>query len=172
MSAVLARGSTTHEVAGSVLTLPIERRFGDIDSIQRYADRVLSLPSVTLRWPGLAPVRVRARAGSRRAHYERARVSRASGDLAAVIAVPTDRDGRWAMREMVVLHEIAHHIAAAIGRESGRSPESTSPVSGEPAHGPTFTAVYCTLTGIAIGPEVELMLRVAFDGVGVPVGVA
>lgn len=137
------------EFFGSTLTLPPERRLADLASAQRYVDAVLALPSVTGRWPGLPPVRVRARAGGGRAHYER-----------SVIALPTERaDGRWAGRETVVLHEVAHHLAA-------HSPSADN----EPAHGPTFTAALCLLLEVAIAPEAAALLRASYDGTGVTVG--
>ena len=94
----------TVDVAGSRLTLPVERRFASADSVQDYVDRVLALSWVRTQWPRAAvPVRVRERAGDAQAHYERD---------PAVIAVPGYRaNAAWALRELVVLHELAHHLA-------------------------------------------------------------
>lgn len=91
------------EVAGSHITLPIERRFADIASAQRYVAAVLDLRAVRADWPAAArPVTVRARRGAARAHYEFA---------TATIALPLgDTRDRWALRELVLLHEIAHHL--------------------------------------------------------------
>lgn len=87
-------------VFGSTWTLPTERTFSSIDAVQRYVTKV----SARARG-GLAP-RVRRRRGARAAHY-----------AMGVIAVPDARSagsgGRaWAMREVIVLHELAHHFAA------------------------------------------------------------
>lgn len=97
------RGLRTVEVAGSHVTLPVERRFASIASVQDYIDAVLALDWVRTRWERAAvPVRVRARAGNAAAHYERD---------CATIALPEHRvNTAWAFREMVVLHELAHHL--------------------------------------------------------------
>lgn len=139
------------EVAGSTLVLPPERRFGDLAGVQRYVDAVLGLPWVTTRWPRAAvPITVRERAGSARAHYERS---------AAVMAVPAHRPGRWAMRELVVLHELAHHLAPG-----------SADVTAEADHGPAFTDRLVELVDGTVGPEAALLLRVTYADVGVRVG--
>jgi putative metallohydrolase (TIGR04338 family) len=148
-----AGAGATVDFFGSTLTLPAERRLADLASAQRYADAVLALAPVRARWPGVPGVRVRARAGSRQAHYERD---------GAVIALPTQRsDGHWAGRETVVLHEIAHHLVA-----------HTPGARAEAAHGPTFTATLCLLLEVVVAPEAAALLRASYDGTGVPVGVA
>lgn len=135
------------EVAGSHLTLPVERRFGDIPAVQRYADAVLALTWVRHRWPRAAcPVMVRERQGASRAHYQWA---------GSVLAVPAPADGgRWALRELVILHELAHHLG---------------PVE-DPGHGPAFAGRMLDLVEGIIGPEVALLLRVNFSDTGVTVG--
>ena len=119
---------------GTSLTLPPEARFSSADSVQRYVDDVVARL-------GAAPVRVRARRGVGAAHYELL-------DGAAVIAVP--EQGGWALRELVVLHELAHHLCRA-----------------EPAHGPEFVATYCELCATVMGPEVGLVLRMVYAKEGV-----
>lgn len=141
------RGAGTVDFFGSVLTLPVEHRFGDLESIQRYVDAVLDLDWVTARWPGLPPVRVRRRRGTTRAHYE----------TPDTIAIPDQ--AQWALRALVADHEIAHHLVA----HHPNGPQQT-------AHGPLFTATMVGLVSTAIGPEVGLLLRAAYDGAGVPVG--
>ncbi|SDP39678.1 putative metallohydrolase, TIGR04338 family [Nakamurella panacisegetis] len=135
------------DVAGSRLTLPPERKFASLESVQHYVDRVLALNWVAGRWPRAAlPITVRARAGQERAHYERA---------SCVIAVPLHRGATaWAMREMVVLHEIAHHLAA----------------DDESDHGPAFTGRMIDLVDGVVGPEVALLLRVTLLDVGARIG--
>jgi putative metallohydrolase (TIGR04338 family) len=132
------------QVAGSHLTLPPERKFAAIDSIQSYLDAVLRLRWVGARWPRAAtPVVVRARAGQTRAHYERS---------AAVIAVPLYEDGKaWALRELVVLHELAHHLA---------------PDSDEVPHGPEFAGRMVELVSGVLGEEAGFLLRVTLLDVG------
>ena len=127
---------------GEQITLPPEGRFASVESVQRYVDEVLSLPAVTQQWPGRAGVRVRARKAASAAHYEN------SGDV-AVIAVPARE--QWALRELVVLHEIAHHLCGG----------------GGPAHGPRFVATFCALAEAVMGPEAGHVLRVVYAKEGV-----
>jgi putative metallohydrolase (TIGR04338 family) len=142
----LARGGTV-DFFGSPLEIPQERRFADIDAVQRYVDAVLGLIGVVTRWPGVPPVRVRERAGNGRAHYSE-----------GVIALPLQGlvGERWAARESVVLHELTHHLVAHSHH-------------GVAAHGPEFCGDEVLLVEIALGPEAALLLRAAFDGSGIPV---
>lgn len=146
------RGLRTVEVHGSTVTLPVERKFGSVASVQDYCDRVLALNWARAAWPRASvPVAVRARAGNAAAHY--------ADDT---IAVPVDRGGRWALRELVVLHELAHHLgepATTGGRENG-----------EAGHGPEFTGRHLTLVGEVIGPEAAFVLRSAYLAGGVRIG--
>jgi putative metallohydrolase (TIGR04338 family) len=127
---------------GTQLTLPPEGRFGSVPAVQRYVDSVLAHPAVRERWSAVDPLVVRARRGVTAAHYERR-------DQVAAIAVP-DRASTWALRELVVLHEVAHHLCDA-----------------DPPHGPEFVAVFCELAGVVMGPEVEHVLRVVYLKEGV-----
>jgi putative metallohydrolase (TIGR04338 family) len=128
-------GNPVISVAGVTLTLPPEAKFGSVESVQSYVDRVRALPSLAHHPRAGIPVTVRARNGDRKAHYENAR---------ATIAVPDGRN-RWAMRELVVLHELAHHLAWGDG------------------HGSRFAAAYLDLLGAVLGPETELAQRILFD---------
>ncbi|MFI6171079.1 TIGR04338 family metallohydrolase [Nocardia sp. NPDC051052] len=142
-------GGRTVELYGSHLTLPIERRFASVDSVQSYADKVLALNWVRGQWDraGTA-VRVRSRAGATAAHYE-------VDD--AVLAVPLHTGSRgWALRELVILHELAHHLEPNVG--------SVAP------HGPEFCARYLELVDGIIGPEAALVLRATMLGCGVRLG--
>ncbi|EHI14016.1 hypothetical protein KEK_05212 [Mycolicibacterium thermoresistibile ATCC 19527] len=135
-------GNRAVDFFGTRLTLPPEARFGSVESVQRYVDEVLDHPAVREQWPSAGPLAVRPRRGVTAAHYERRGTS-------AVIAVPERRD-TWALRELVVLHEIAHHLCDA-----------------EPAHGPEFVATFCALAGAVMGPEVGHVLRVVYAKEGV-----
>lgn len=137
------RGSRAVDFFGAQLTLPPEGKFGSVDAVQRYVDDVLALPSVRDRWPDVAPLRARARRAATAAHYENR-----SGS--GVIAVPDRDTADWALRELVVLHEVAHHLCPA-----------------GPAHGPDFVATMCELTELVMGPEVGHVLRVMFAKEGV-----
>jgi len=142
----LSRGGRI-DFFGSPLQVPVERRFADVESLQRYVDAVLGLIGVITRWPGVPPVRVRERAGSGRAHYSD-----------GVIAIPLRGavGERWAARESVVLHELTHHLVAHA--HPGALP-----------HGPEFRGAEIRLVELALGPEAALLLRAAFDGAGLPV---
>jgi putative metallohydrolase (TIGR04338 family) len=135
-------GNGTVEFFGANITLPPEARFASVGSVQRYVDDVLAHPAVQNRWPAAEPLTVRARRGVTAAHYEY------DGNVATV-AVP-ERETTWALRELVVLHEIAHHISRT-----------------EPAHGPEFVATFCELTDAVMGPEVAHVLRVVYAKEGV-----
>ena len=135
------------DVVGSRLTLPVERRFASIDAVQRYVDSVLALPWVRGRWGrAAAPVFVRERSGGGQAHYQR---------VGSIMAVPGYRAGSgWALRELVILHELAHHLADDV----------------EIAHGGPFVDRLLTLVDGIVGPEAALLLRVTMLDTGVKIG--
>ncbi len=135
-------GSRSVDFFGAALTLPPEARFASLPAVRRYVDDVLAHPGVRARWPAAGPLAVRARRAATAAHYERS-------DDAATMAVP-DRRISWALRELVVLHEIAHHLSDA-----------------EPPHGPEFVATFCDLAAAVMGPEVGHVLRVVYAKEGV-----
>jgi len=136
------RGNRVIDFFGTQLTLPPEARFASVQSVQRYVDDVLGMAVVRASWPGGGPLAVRARRGVTAAHYER-------DEAGAGIAVPQGRT-TWALRELVVLHEIAHHLCVD-----------------EPPHGPEFVATFCELAGAVMGPEVAHVLRVVYAKEGV-----
>lgn len=141
-------GARTVELHGSHITLPIERKFASVDSVQDYADRVLALNWIRTRWSRASePLTVRARAGTAAAHYEIGR---------AVLAVPLHTGGTaWALRELVILHELAHHLEP----DSERAP-----------HGPEFCSRYLDLVDGIIGPEAALLLRTTLYDCGARIG--
>jgi putative metallohydrolase (TIGR04338 family) len=138
------RGNQVVEFFGTQLTLPPEARFASVASVQSYVDDVLAHPRIRSGRLGAGPLIVRSRRGATAAHYERA-------DGRAVIAVPERRT--WALRELVVLHEIAHHLCDA-----------------EPAHGPAFVSTFCEVADVVMGPEVAHVLRVVYAKEGVRLG--
>jgi putative metallohydrolase (TIGR04338 family) len=135
-------GNQVVEFFGTQLTLPPEGRFASAPSVQHYVDDVLAHPAVRTQWPAAGTLTVRGRRGATAAHYERS-------DEGATIAVP-DRGSTWALRELVVLHEIAHHLCVA-----------------EPPHGPEFVATFCEVAEAVMGPEVAHVLRVVYAKEGV-----
>jgi putative metallohydrolase (TIGR04338 family) len=132
-----AHGNRVVDFFGTQLTLPPEGRFGSVPAVQRYVDDVLAHLNVD------RPLTVRARRGVTAAHYER------DDDGAGAIAVP-ERHTTWALRELVVLHEVAHHLCSC-----------------EPPHGPQFVATFCELADAVMGPEVAYVLRVVYAKEGV-----
>lgn len=137
-------GTRPLDFFGTQITLPPEGRFGSLAAVQRYVNDVLTLPAICQRWPEAGELTVRTRRAATAAHYER------PGDGAAVIAVPHRAGAEWAMRELVVLHELAHHLCDV-----------------EPAHGPEFVATFCELAEKVMGPEVGYVLRVVYAKEGV-----
>ncbi|OBH21416.1 hypothetical protein A9X03_16780 [Mycobacterium sp. E1715] len=131
-------GSPVVDFFGGQLTLPPEGRFGSVSAAQRYVDQVLALPAVRRRWPSAAPLRVRPRRAATAAHYE-------FRDGTGVIAVPDRDTADWALRELVVLHEVAHHLCRA-----------------DPPHGPEFVATFGELAELVMGPELGHVLRVVY----------
>lgn len=124
---------------GSQIVAPVQLRFGGIDELRAYVDRVAEVSKVPR-------VRVRHRKGGTRAHYE-------IDDHGCAIAVPTDEP--WAMRESVVLHEIAHHICVSN--------------SGNTNHDRSFTTTMLALVEMQLGAEGALLLRTGYLAGGVPV---
>lgn len=128
----------TITVAGSSLVIPFERKFGRIEDIQCYVDRVCDKI-------GCSPPRVRARASIKKAHYQ-----------LGEIAIPTNETqaagkSGWAMREIVVLHELAHHLTP------GQN------------HGPHFVGAFLDLIKQFMGQETWLLALSSFDQAGVDI---
>jgi len=131
-------GAREVEVAGSRVVLPAELRFGDLDTVRGW------LRALVPAYPGVGELRVRSRRGQARAHYE----------SPGTVALPAPVLGEpWALRESVVLHEVAHHLAGTAA-----------------AHGPAFTAALLDLVRHALGEEAAFVLRVRYAEAGARVG--
>lgn len=126
---------------GVPLQLEPEVRYGDLRAIQAYVDRVITMPSVIAEFGRYGRVFIRERKGDKAAHYR-----------VGVIAVNT-KGSRWAMRETVLLHELAHHFA---GTGCG--------------HGPKFAAALVKLLELVMGPQAAMAQRILYDTEGVKVG--
>ena len=124
------RGARTAVIGGSTLTLPTELRFGTLGAAQEYADHhVQDLPPVTLR----------ERKGQAAAHYS------PPGE----IALPIPPYGEpWALRESVLLHELAHHLAFHR--------------YGVVDHGRSYPPCMLELVARALGEEAAFALRVEY----------
>ena len=132
-SSLLDRGGTV-DFFGSTLQAPVQLRFGRLEEVVTYVDHACT-------GYGITPPTVRHRKGGARAHYE-----------AGVIAIPTHEP--WAMRESVVLHEVAHHVCV------------TS--AGSTEHDEHFTAAMLVLVRVRLGHEAELLLRTGYSACGAP----
>ena len=144
-----AAGARTITVASSTLVLPLEVRFGSLDAAQRYTDSIRSTHAFRRVFPNAAaaPLTFRARRGERAAHYE------APGTIA--LHEPQHGTG-WSLRELVVLHEVAHHAAH-------------HDLTPEPAHGAGYAGAFVRLVTDVMGAETGLLLTTALaeHGVGV-----
>jgi len=121
-------------VAGVRVDLPGERRFDDLDEVREYYGAVLTDPAVRDRWPAVAMPMVRARRGPRSAHWQ-----------AGVISLPESHiGGQWALREVVALHELAHHLTPGHG------------------HDDDFVTAFMELIEIVLGPQTRFCLQVAY----------
>ncbi|MFT4087830.1 MAG: TIGR04338 family metallohydrolase, partial [Gordonia sp. (in: high G+C Gram-positive bacteria)] len=130
-SAMLDRGGVV-DFHGSHLQIPMQKRFADVPSAQRYADGLLASDVVREAYPAAGPVRVRERRGQTRAHYEPG---------TSTIAVPMG--DRTYGRESVLLHETAHHLSASAGLSAS--------ASGTRWHGAQFQDAMLFLVGVALG---------------------
>ncbi|QIQ63304.1 hypothetical protein SEA_SETTECANDELA_188 [Mycobacterium phage Settecandela] len=132
---MLERAGTPTEVSGVTLVLEPERRFVGLIEAQIYVHRVLGHPEVIAEFGPSRPVQVVTRRGDAWAHYEAGRIA-------------IHPDSVWALRELVVLHELAHHYAPAA------------------YHGKRFTYTFIRLVEIMIGPQAALALRLLLHGQG------
>ena len=135
-SALLDRGGRV-DFFGLMIDVPTQLRFGNLDDVIAYANDVTSARGITR-------VDVRHRKGGTRAHYSN-----------GVIAIPSNQS--WAMRESVVLHEIAHH--ACIDTHNSA------------LHDQYFTSTMLDLVEARLGSPAALLLRAGYQGNLVPIAV-
>ena len=137
-----AAGARTMTVASSTLVLPLEVRFGSLDGAQRYIDGIKATDAFRRLFPkaSAVPLKLRGRRDGRSAHYE------PPGTIA--LHEPLRGTG-WSLRELVVLHEVAHHAAH-------------HDLAPEPAHGPGYAGAFVRLATDVLGPETGLLLTTAF----------
>lgn len=108
-----ARAARAVLVDGRLVAVEPEHDFADLGTISLFC-------TLTCLELGLPPVAVRRRRGERKSHYRPAR-----GSDPAEIAL-----AGWGGARLVVLHELAHHVAR-------HHPDASA---GEPDHGPRFRA--------------------------------
>lgn len=141
------QGAVLATVGGSAVVLPAERRLGSLEAAADYGQRVLALAEVRAALGQVDPPALRTRRGGRAAHWE------SPGTIA--LHVPAHGEP-WALRESVLLHELAHHAGETTGRCRG--------------HRAPFPAVVLLLVGAALGDEAALALRVEYGAHQVDVG--
>ncbi|MDX6199380.1 MAG: hypothetical protein QOJ79_2531 [Actinomycetota bacterium] len=142
------RGAALATVGGSGVLLPAEMRFGSLSTASSYAESVVALPAVVAVASRLTAPELRPRRGLRAAHWE----------APGVIALPVPAHGEpWALRESVLLHELAHHVGERGGISTG--------------HRAPFPAVVLLLVQAVLGEEAAFALRVAYGEENVEVGV-
>lgn len=134
---MLKNGGTV-KAYGSTFTLPEERKFGDIAGVKAYLAKVCEFLDLG------TPPDVKPRRGEGAAHYNHG---------SKTIFIPDHRGSNhsWGMRELVVLHELAHHLTVTGG------------------HGPVWAGWLLYLTEKCIGPEVAFLLMAAFSERGVQI---
>jgi putative metallohydrolase (TIGR04338 family) len=128
---------------GSEFVPEPEARFSEPADVARHVERVLThLVAHDHDFDGRqrVPVVVRERRGARSAHYET--------DTATLAIPPRRRDGAWALRELVVLHELAHHLCP--------------PAPDRAAHGPEFRATCLRLLESVGSPVVAHLLQTSY----------
>lgn len=141
------RGAALATVGGSAVLLPAELRFGTLAAASTYAASVLDRPAVIEVAGRLSAPELRTRRGQRAAHWE----------PPGVVALPLPTHGEpWALRESVLLHELAHHVGACTGLSAG--------------HLAPFPALVLLLVRAALGEEAAFALRVAYGEQQVEVG--
>lgn len=122
-------------VHGREVHIPVERNFADIVSIQQYVDKVLALNWVQAQYPtAKRPLRVQKKPKG-------ANVASCGG---GVMNVPINSEHRWALREAVILHELAHHLTPHCG------------------HSAEFRDCFAWLLEEIVAPEVGWLLRTIF----------
>ncbi len=145
-SGVLDRGGIV-DFFGSRMDVPMQRRFGDLETVQAYVDLVLMQDDVRREYPAAGPITVMTSRSRTRALYLPESFS---------IQLPAEL---WAGRESVVLHEVAHHLACSVGvapaRTSGRW------------HGAEFRSAMHTVVTCMLGDAAALLLRAGYDAAGV-----
>ncbi len=141
------QGAALASVGGSSLLLPAERRLGSLSAAADYVTGVLALPGVVEVVGKVPAPGLRTRRGAGRAHWE----------APGVIALPVPQHGEpWALRETVLLHELAHHVGQASGRAHG--------------HRAPFPALVLLLAEAVLGAHAAFALRVEYGTHDVKVG--
>lgn len=131
--------SRTATIGGATVVIPNEYKFGHIDTIRDYVNRVID--------------RVNADLGTNHGHVTvtegRKTLCKKAYYINGNITVPQRDKGEWAWRQTVVLHEVAHHLTPWHGHDS------------------VFTGMLAYLFDEFIGPEAGFMYRVLLSNEGI-----
>jgi len=122
---------------GETLLPEPDRKFGQVADVARYLAWLRAQPWAD---PAAPAVSVRLRHGAAKATWQ----------PPGTIALP---DAAWARRELVVLHEYAHHLVWHSG-------------GGGTEHGPVFCRTLADLVRNAVGPSTGLLITDAFYQAG------
>lgn len=123
---------------GERLVLEPDRKFGRVEDVQRYLDWLRQHEWAAPHTP--APV-VRVRRGAAKAHWT----------APGTIALP---DAAWARRELIVLHEYAHHV---VWHETDGT---------DSRHSARFCRTFAELVRQAVGLGPGLLLFDTFEAAG------
>lgn len=122
-------------VCGREVAIPVERNFASIESIQTYVDKVLALNWIRDMYPhAQRPLKVVKKPKGRN-------VATCGG---GIMYVPINSENRWALREQVILHEMAHHLTPGC------------------SHGGPFRDCLAWLLEEIVAPEVGWLMRTLF----------
>ncbi len=120
------------EFHGARMTPDDDRKFGQVSDVARY---LAWLRGHDWGHPDVPPPVVRVRRGE----------SKATWEAPGTIAIP---DSRWARRELIILHEYAHHVVWHTWQDS--------------SHGARFCRVLADLVRNAVGQSTGLLLTDSF----------
>jgi len=126
-------GVYAYHALGSTFVLPEERRFTNLEQIQRYVDDALETPffGIMSRELGRIPtIKVKASAYDNRASHHN-----------GTISIPDNVEWR---RELVVLHELSHHF-------------------GGQGHGKRYLESYFKIISEMMNPQLSLLMSAELD---------
>ncbi len=123
------RPGSVIEMFGTQICVPDERRFGRVSDADAFVKKVYAFLGYEY------PPEVVVRKGQTKATYNRS---------SHTIRIPDQTT--WALREMVVLHEVAHALTP---------PEFA-------AHGREFRSNFCDLLEKVLAPEARFLVQVAY----------
>jgi hypothetical protein len=135
----------TFDFHGYTMQLPQERKFASLESIRSYVNAVCNLSQVRARFPGRGTPKVAEHDYIDIASYTH---------HDETINIRTHKDSKWQQRELIVLHELAHHMAKGDG------------------HGPEWRGAFVFLIDECMGRQMAMVMGEQFYAqVGAPFAV-